>query len=117
MRSYTKSSPRTEPNPTEFNPYAERGIRTRDWLYVRRKDARALLFDERADRDEQINLVDDPAHAEMMDAFDARISAHMAATGDDWDMAADFPPPDWVTHAAAKAHLKEVLLPSAIHVP
>lgn len=107
----------TGANPTEFNPYAERGIRTRDWLYVRRKDARAMLFDERADRHEQTNLVDDPAHSGLMDAFDARISAHMEDTGDDWDMAADFPPPDWVTHADAKAHLEEALLPNAIHVP
>lgn len=104
-------------NPTEFTPYAERGIRTKDWLYVRRKDARAMLFDERADYHEQTNLVDDPAHAAMMDEFDARISAHMEATGDDWDMAADFPPPDWVTHAEAKEHLESVLLPNSIHVP
>lgn len=104
-------------NPTEFIPYAERGIRTKEWLYVRRKDARAMLFDERADCHEQTNLVDDPAHAALMDAFDARISAHMEATGDDWDMAADFPPPDWVTHAEAKEHLENVLLPNAIHVP
>ena len=47
-------------NPYEFAPFAERGIRTKDWLYMRRKDHRALLFDERADRDEQNNLVDDP---------------------------------------------------------
>ena len=104
-------------NPTEYSPYAERGIRTKEWLYVRRKDARAMLFDERADRHEQTNLADDPAHAALMDAFDARISAHMEATGDDWDMAADFPPPDWVTHAEAKEHLENVLLPNAIHVP
>lgn len=104
-------------NPTEYGPYAERGIRTKEWLYVRRKHARAMLFDERVDFHEQTNLVDDPAHAALMDAFDARISAHMEATGDDWDMAADFPPPDWVAHAEAKEHLENVLLPNAIHVP
>ena len=37
-----------------------------------------------------------------MDEFDARIDAHMKATNDDWDMCANFPPPDWVTHAEAK---------------
>lgn len=104
-------------NPGEFAPFAERGIRTKDWLYVRRKDHRAMLFDERADPDEQFNLVDDPAHAALMDGFDARIAAHMAESGDDWGMAADFPPPNWVTHAEAKAYLEEVLLPNAIHVP
>jgi len=41
----------------------------------------------------------------------------MAATGDDWDMCADFPPPDWVTHAEAKEHLEKTLLPNAVVVP
>ncbi len=104
-------------NPGEFAPFAERGIRTQDWLYVRHKTERRMLFDERADPEEQVNLAGDPAHTALMDEFDARLTAHMAATGDDWDMAADFPPPDWVTHAEAKAHLEAVLLPSAIEVP
>ena len=56
-------------------------------------------------------------HVALMDAFDRQIEAHMAATGDDWDMAADFPPPDWVTHAEAKEYLEKELLPNAIHVP
>ncbi|MEP0640253.1 MAG: sulfatase/phosphatase domain-containing protein, partial [Roseobacter sp.] len=104
-------------NPGEYAPFAERGIRTKDWLYMRRKEHRALLFDERADPGEQNNLVDDPAHAALMDDFDARLKAHMKAAGDDWDMAADFPPPDWVTHSEAKEFLEKELLPNAIHVP
>jgi len=87
-------------NPTEFTPYAQRGIRTRDWLYVRYRD-----------------LVDDKSHTSLMDAFDKRIDDHMKQTGDDWEMAADFPPPDFMSHAEAKEHLVNVLLPSAIHVP
>ncbi|MYK31889.1 MAG: hypothetical protein F4051_09250 [Boseongicola sp. SB0670_bin_30] len=75
-----------------------------------------LLFDERADYHEQNNLVDDPAYQTLMDEFDARIATHMEASGDDWEMAADFPPPDWVTHAEAKEHLERVLLPGAIEV-
>ena len=51
-----------------------------------------------------------------MDEFDARIAAHMEATGDDWEMAADFPPPDWITHAEAKEYLEKELLPNAIEV-
>ena len=104
-------------NPGEFAPYAERGIRTRDWLYVRHKNERVMLYDERADFDEQHNLVGDAHYESLMDELDERISAHMQATGDDWDMAADFPPPDFLTHAEAKEHLESVLLPSAIHVP
>ena len=104
-------------NPREFSPYAERGIRTKDWLYMRHRDERIMLHDEREDYHEQNNLVGNPAHSALMDEFDARIDAHMKATGDDWEMAADFPPPDWVTHAEAKEHLEKVLLPSAIEVP
>ena len=103
-------------NPHEFAPFAERGLRTKDWMYMRHKDQRVLLFDQRADPEEQNNLVDDPKYVQMMDEFDRLITAHMAASGDDWDMAANFPPPDWVTHAEAKEHLEKVLLPNAIHV-
>ena len=106
----------TGANPHEFAPFAERGIRTKDWLYMRHRDERMLLFDERADYHEQNNLVDDPAYRKLMDEFDVRIAAHMEASGDDWEMAADFPPPDWITHAEAKEHLENVLLPNAIEV-
>ncbi|WP_051482969.1 sulfatase family protein [Thioalkalivibrio sp. HK1] len=104
-------------NPGEYAPFAERGIRTKDWLYMRRKDHRALLFDENADPDEQHNLVDDPAFAALMNDFDAQLEAHIEASGDDWEMAADFPPPDWITHADAKERLEKVILPNAIPVP
>ena len=101
----------------EFAPYAQRGIRTPDWLYVRHKDRRVMLYDARADYHEQRNLVGESEHAALMDAFDARIAAHMRATGDDWELAADFPPPDFLTHAEAKAYLENELLPAAIRVP
>lgn len=103
-------------NPGEYTPYAQRGIRTPDWLYVRNRDRRVDLYDLRTDYSEQNNLVDDPQHSELMDEFDARIAAHMAATGDDWEMAASFPPPDWVTHAQAKDYLEKELLPRAVVV-
>ena len=53
----------------------------------------------------------------MMAEFDVRIETHMRETGDDWEMAASFPPPDWVTHAEAKQQLETDLLPRAIIVP
>ena len=103
--------------PGEFAPYAQRGVRTKDWLYVRHKDCRVMLHDERSDRHEQVNLVDDPRHSLLMDEFDARIRRHMEETGDDWDMAADYPPPNFLTHAEAKEILENELLPNAIQVP
>jgi arylsulfatase A-like enzyme len=104
-------------NPGEYAPYAQRGIRTKEWLYVRHKNERVILIDELADPEEQINLVSNPEHTTLMDNFDKQIEQHMQQSGDDWDMAADFPPPDFLTHAEAKEHLENVLLPSAIHVP
>ena len=101
----------------EFTPVPERGIRTRDWLYVRQPDRRKFLFDQQADPQELTNLAEDPAHVDLMDRFDAQIVAHMSETGDDWDMHADFPPPDFLTHEAAKEYLEDVLLPTAIEVP
>lgn len=104
-------------NPGEFAPFAQRGIRTKEWLYVRHSNERVMLFNEQTDPVEQTNLVDDPQHTVLMDEFDQRIEQHMKESGDDWEMAADFPPPDFLTHAEAKEHLENVLLPNAIHVP
>ena len=103
-------------NVGEYTPYAQRGIRTKDWLYVRHKNCRVDLYDLKADYFEQNNLVDDPDYTALMDEFDARIEAHMTATNDDWDMCANFPPPDWVTHVEAKEYLEKTLLPNAVIV-
>ena len=104
-------------NPTEYAPFAQRGIRTKEWLYVRHKDERVMLYDLRTDYHEQNNLVNDPQYVEVMDKFDDQLDAHMQDTGDDWDMAVDFPPPDFLGHAEAKVYLETELLPNAIHVP
>lgn len=101
----------------EFTPYAQRGIRTRDWLYVRHKDKRIMLHDLQADFHEQTNLVGTSDHTNLMDEFDRQIEAHMQATGDDWDIAADFPPPEFLTHAEALVFLEQELLPNAIEMP
>ncbi len=58
-----------------FTPVPERGIRTWDWLYVRQPDRRKFLFDQSADPHELNNLVGNPDHVSLMDAFDAQIEA------------------------------------------
>ncbi|MEM7117668.1 MAG: sulfatase [Chloroflexota bacterium] len=100
----------------EFTPVPERGIRTLDWLYVRQPNRRKLLFDQNADPDELNNLVNDLQYSNLMAQFDAQIAAHMQATGDDWEMHADFPPPNFLTHEEGKRYIDEVLHKSAIVV-
>lgn len=96
---------------SEFTPAPERGIRTREWLHFRQPNRRKFLFDQKADPHELENLADSPVHDSLMDSFDALIAAHVDATVDDWDMAASFPPPDFVTHEAARDHLETGVIP------
>jgi len=101
----------------EFTPVPERGIRTTDWLYVRQPDRRKFLFDQKKDPNELNNLADNPQMQSLMNEFDQRINDHMQETGDNWNIAADFPPPGFLTHEQAKVHLETELLPNAIEVP
>ncbi len=101
----------------EFTPVPERGLRTKDWLYVRQQNRRKMLFDQNADPHELNNLAHRSDLENLMDEFDRQISDHMQQTGDDWEIAADFPPPGFLTHEAAKVHLETELLPTAIEVP
>jgi arylsulfatase A-like enzyme len=103
----------------EFTPVPERGIRTDNWLYVRQPNRRKLLFNQKTDPHELHNLIDsnNDDHRKVMDAFDQQIDEHMRQTGDDWQIAADFPPPGFLTHEQAKVHLETELLPIAIEVP
>ena len=98
----------------EFTPVPERGIRTKDWLYIRQPNRRKLLFDQIGDPDELNNLVDDSQYNELMDSFDAQIEAHMQETDDDWEMHLDFPPADFLTHEDAKRFLEEELMKNVI---
>ncbi len=94
----------------------ERGIRTKEWLYVRKKDRPYYLFDQINDPHETKNLVNLPAYAEIQKALDARVLRNMEETGDDWDLEMSFPPDNYISHEDADKYIKEVLKPSAIHV-
>ena len=102
---------------SEFTPVPERGLRTGDWLYVRQPSRRKMLFDLRNDPDELENLAGDGRLGPLMDDFDARIRAHMERTGDDWNLALEFPPENYLTQAEGRIHLEQEVLPRAIVVP
>ncbi len=95
----------------------ERGIRTKDWLYVRKQDRPLYLFDQINDPQEVNNLVNDPAFAEIQAELDARVLENMAATGDSWELEMNFPPVDYISHDEAARQIAEVIKPNAIIVP
>lgn len=95
----------------------ERGIRTKEWLYVRKKERPLYLFDQIGDPNELINLVNDPAYAAIQAQLDARVLRNMEETGDGWDLEMSFPPPNFVSREEANRYLVEAIIPSAIEVP
>ena len=95
----------------------ERGIRTKEWLYVRKKDRPLYLFDQINDRDEMVNLVGNPEYRKVQAELDTRVLQNMAETGDAWDLEMDFPPPGFLTHSQARDHLLNEVKPVAIEVP
>lgn len=100
-----------------YMPVPERGIRTEKWLYVRKKDRPICLIDLENDPDELNNLIGGAAYAQVVAELDAAIDTHMAATGDDWGIEADWPPPDMIAKADVKNLIENVLLKTAIVRP
>ena len=99
------------------HPKPERGIRTEDWLYVRKPDKAVLLVDQANDPLEQDNLVDDPAYSAIRSELDRRVMDHMSATEDGWDLEMHWPPRDFMSHEEAHVFLREAIHPRAIMVP
>jgi arylsulfatase A-like enzyme len=95
----------------------ERGIRTKEWLYVRKQDRPIYLFDQINDPNELNNLVNDPAYAFVQADLDARVLRNMDETGDRWDLEMNFPAPGFVSPQEANRNIIDVIRPSAIRVP
>ncbi|MGB7302876.1 MAG: sulfatase [Burkholderiaceae bacterium] len=99
---------------SEVHLQPRRGIRTREWLYVREQGRRTMLFDLLADPHEEVNLVGQPDRAGLMDSFDTRIKEIMQSTGDDWGKEGSFPPPNYVTHEQGAIIHREILASNSI---
>jgi len=93
----------------ESVPVPERGVRTRDWLYVRTENAPTMLFDLRSDPLEMSNLVDDANHRDEAAELDRLLRDHMARTDDDWAIEAKFPPPNFMTHQEGAENARRLL--------
>jgi len=101
----------------DYVPVPERGIRNHKWLYVRKPDRPKFLFDLENDPDEMNNLIHDETYKGIMEELDSVIAAHMKQTGDDWDLEAKFPPPNFLTHEEADVLLEKELLKRAVVKP
>jgi arylsulfatase A-like enzyme len=100
-----------------YLPVPERGIRTKKWLYVRKQHLRIALFDLENDPGELNNLVEDQSYAPVMEQLDQLIKKHMQETGDDWDLEANWPPPNLISKTEAKRIIETELLVNAVIEP
>lgn len=99
--------PREKEGP-EKHPYAERGFRTRDLLYVEREGEPAVLYDLQQDPEERFNLAFRDSCSDQLAACHERLAELMARFHDDWDKEAFFPPPNFQTHEEGLAFNKEL---------
>ncbi len=90
-------------------PVPERGVRTRDWLYVRTPAGPKALFDLKRDPLECRDLSADAGLQPQRDRLEALLAAHMRSTADDWSIEAIFPPPDFETHGAGADRYRVLL--------
>lgn len=88
---------REREGPERF-PVPERGVRTKEWLYVRTPEKPKLLIDLRNDPEELHDLSDDERYRPVMERLQAILDEHMARTGDDWSAEAIFPPAGFLSH-------------------
>lgn len=99
--------PMEREGPERF-PVPERGVRTKEWLYVRTREAPKVLFDLKSDPLEMNNLAGSDGHQQIVQQLDRQLTEHMIRTGDDWDIEAEFPPPNFQTHAEGGEWGKEL---------
>jgi arylsulfatase A-like enzyme len=93
----------------EAFPVPERGVRSREWLYVRTEQGPKALYYLPEDPLEMNNLFRSADHRESLDSLDDALKQHMERTGDSWGIEAVFPPPDFQTHAEGAAYADGLL--------
>lgn len=66
--------------------FPERGIRTKEWVYIEKCGAPHLLFNLKKDPEERFNLVDDGKHLDKVLEMRAWLEKLMAKYEDDWSI-------------------------------
>lgn len=106
----------TEAEGPEKHPYPERGLRTREWLYVERCGVPMALFDEINDPDERFNLACHAGKYDLMKQLSAQLAEVMERYHDSWDIHADFPPVNFQTHEEGAVY-NRVIYEKAVYEP
>ena len=66
--------------------YEWRALRNKQYTYaIYRVDGAEMLFDHEKDPDEMVNLIDDPAYAQVRDEMKAQMKAEMARVNDNFE--------------------------------
>lgn len=92
----------------ECKRYAERGLRTKQYLYVEKCKVPFALFDLKADPHEKYNCVNNVDYVDVVESLRCRLHEVMEAVGDDWSAEASEPPPGYHTHEEGKAITKAI---------
>ena len=89
--------PREKEGP-EKHPFAERGFRTRELVYIEREGLPVALYHLDEDPEERYNLAFHTRYLGQIQKCHERLQKMMDAIGDSWEKEAHFPPPDFQTH-------------------
>ncbi len=89
-------------------PIPERGVRTRDRLFVRTPEGPKLFFDLENDPAESNNLAESASHKEEIAEFNRILKRHMQAINDAWEIEAIYPPPNYQTHTERGTYKEEI---------
>lgn len=100
----------------ERKRYPERGLRSREWLYVEKCGVPNALFHLTEDPQEKFNRVFVPELQETVERFRALLKEKMEQYGDDWGIQAAEPPENYQTHEGgdgfyARTYAKAVIEP------
>ncbi len=75
-------------------PFGQRGLRTKEYLYVELQGKPFKLFDLKKDPEEKYNLVDNFYGYQLLKEQRARLKEIMEEKEDSWDIRREIMPPD-----------------------
>jgi len=92
----------------ELKHYPERGLRTKEYLYVEKCGAPFALFDLKRDPEEKYNCINNVNYLNILNEMRARLQQVMEEIGDDWSIAAVLPPPNYQNNEESIAFHKDL---------